>query len=197
MLLACCMVSLKARMVHHTCTCACTCCKHTAHDPPFPYITQARQLMVDLGVSPDNIFLVNLADDDPSSAAAFKVAVQGCEAMVICTSAVPQPQILATLVGGVGHWFRQTLARKASADPFVPVATWKGGQTPQQVRQALHPREPAFAVQHTALLCMHACSTCDSARDLLQGTISSVPSLVWSGSRAYIRRHQHPATTPA
>lgn len=96
-------------------------------------------MMLDLGVPPDNIFLVNLAGNDPSSAAAFKVALQGCEAMVVCTSAVPQPQMLATLAGGVGHWFRQRLARKANADPFVPVATWKGGQTPQQVRQALHP----------------------------------------------------------
>jgi hypothetical protein len=129
---------------------------------PSLHTTQARQLMVDLGVSPDNIFLVNLAGDDPSSAAAFKVALQGCEAMVICTSAVPQPQILATLMGGVGHWFRQTLARKANADPFVPVATWKGGQTPQQVRQALRSWESFGSMQHKhCFTCVQQVQICE------------------------------------
>lgn len=62
-------------------------------------------------------------------------ACQGCDALVICTSAVPQPQVLPTLLGAAGHWFGQLLRRKSGADdPFVPVATWKGGQTPQQVR---------------------------------------------------------------
>lgn len=63
---------------------------------------------------------------------------QGCEGLVICTSAVPQPQVLPTLLGAAGHWFQQLLRRNAggSEDPFVPVAKWKGGQTPQQVRPA-------------------------------------------------------------
>lgn len=89
--------------------------------------------MVDLGVSPDNIFSVNLSVEDAASVAALKVALQSCEALVICTSAVPQPHVLATLLGAAGHFFTQKLMRRGSDDPFVPVASWKGNQTPQQV----------------------------------------------------------------
>jgi hypothetical protein len=94
---------------------------------------QARQLLADLGVSPDNIFSADLSPDNPASLSALKVALQGCEALVICTSAVPQPHVLATLWGAAGHFIRQRLRRDSTDDPFVPVATWKGGQTPQQV----------------------------------------------------------------
>jgi hypothetical protein len=94
---------------------------------------QARQLMVDLGVSPDNIFSADLSPNNPASLSALKVALQGCEALVICTSAVPQPHVLATLWGAAGHFITQKLRRNSTDDPFVPVATWKGGQTPQQV----------------------------------------------------------------
>jgi uncharacterized protein YbjT (DUF2867 family) len=94
---------------------------------------QARQLLADLGVSPDNIFSAGLSPDNPASLSALKVALQGCEALVICTSAVPQPHVLATLWGAAGHFIRQRLRRDSTDDPFVPVATWKGGQTPQQV----------------------------------------------------------------
>lgn len=89
--------------------------------------------MVDLGVSLDNIFSMDLSPNDPASLSALKVALQGCEALVICTSAVPQPHVLATLWGAAGHFVRQKLRRNSTDDPFVPVATWKGGQTPQQV----------------------------------------------------------------
>jgi hypothetical protein len=111
--------------------------------------------MVDLGVSPDNIFSVDLAADDPASTAALKVALQGVEALIICTSAVPQPRVLATLWGAACHFCRQKLLGRGRDLPFVPVATWKGGQTPQQVG---HPHKalahPGFAaaclvVNHT------------------------------------------------
>lgn len=94
---------------------------------------QAHQLMVDLGVSPDNIFTADLSGQDHAAAAALKGALQGCEALVICTSAVPQPRVLPTVLGAMGHWVRQRLRGREADDPFVPVATWKGGQTPQQV----------------------------------------------------------------
>ena len=79
--------------------------------PPPPL--QAHQLMVDMGVSRDNIFTVDLSSHDPGgSPAALKLALQGCDALVICTSAVPQPKVLPTLLGAAGHWLRQRVSRR-------------------------------------------------------------------------------------
>jgi hypothetical protein len=112
---------------------------------------QAKQLMVDLGVALDNVFTVDLSSNDPAAAAALRVALQGVEALVVCTSAVPQPQVLPTLLGAAGHWFRQKLSRQSGDDPFVPVATWKGGQTPQQVRcVSAAPRMKHYALSAAA-----------------------------------------------
>jgi hypothetical protein len=84
-----------------------------------------------MGVSPANVFVIDLAGD--AGAAALKAALQGCSGLVICTSAVPVPHILPTLWGGLCHWLRCKLSGTAAREPFVPVATWKGGQTPYQV----------------------------------------------------------------
>lgn len=128
----------------------------------------ARQLMVDLGVSPDNIFSVDLAADDPASAAALKVALEGVEALIICTSAVPQPRVLATLWGAACHFCRQKLLGRGRDLPFVPVATWKGGQTPQQVdfqgQIAQIDAAKAAGVQHIVLV--SSAGGCDPAHFL-------------------------------
>lgn len=56
----------------------------TSTQPLLPPM-QARQLMVDLGVPPDNVFLVDLSSSDsPASAAALKVALQ----VTLCFSGV-------------------------------------------------------------------------------------------------------------
>jgi hypothetical protein len=50
---------------------------------------------------------------------------------------VPEVNVTATVLGGlgraVGAGVSRLLRRPSSDDPFVPVATWKAGQTPQQV----------------------------------------------------------------
>ena len=65
---------------------------------------QAHKLMLDLGVTPGNIFHLDLASNDEQTISAVKVALHSCHALVICTSAVPEPQIMATLLGGLGTW---------------------------------------------------------------------------------------------
>lgn len=70
---------------------------------------QAHKYMVDLGVTPDNIFHLDLSGSDESRAA-LQAALQGCQALVICTAAVPEVALLSTLLGGLWFWAGSTLA---------------------------------------------------------------------------------------
>lgn len=101
--------------------------------------------MLALGVEPGNISRVDIAGGDAATVAALRAALQGCGALVICTSAVPQVRWLPTLLGGLHTWLAARLRRwrrspcAAVADddpPFVPVATWRAGQTPASVDYA-------------------------------------------------------------
>eukprot|EP00878_Enallax_costatus_P038284 GHUV01043475.1.p1 GENE.GHUV01043475.1~~GHUV01043475.1.p1 ORF type:complete len:280 (+),score=73.80 GHUV01043475.1:34-873(+) len=101
---------------------------------------KAHKLMLDLGVTPGDIFRLDIADNDEQTISALKVALHGCQALIICTSAVPEPQMLASLLGGFGMWiaskmphFGRQQAGPNTAAPFIPVTRWKGGQTPEQV----------------------------------------------------------------
>jgi hypothetical protein len=59
--------------------------------------------MLDLGVTEANIYHLDLSGSDESRAA-LQAALQGCEALVICTSAVPEVAVLSTLLGGLRFW---------------------------------------------------------------------------------------------
>lgn len=101
---------------------------------------KAHKLMLDLGVTPGNVFHLDLAGNSEDTVAAMKLALHGCQALIICTSAVPQVNMVATVLGGMFSWLGSKLpglgSPRGTTDtsvPFVPVARWKGQQTPEQV----------------------------------------------------------------
>ncbi|WIA11777.1 hypothetical protein OEZ85_011871 [Tetradesmus obliquus] len=132
---------------------------------------KAHKYMVDLGVTPDNIFHLDLSGSDESRAA-LQAALQGCQALVICTAAVPEVALLSTLLGGLWFWAGSTLAGllgrhqqppegaaggSRAADPFVPVAKWKAGQTPEKVDYQgqvaqIEAAKASSSVQHVVLI---------------------------------------------
>ena len=93
---------------------------------------QARDLLQSMGVSPDHIHNINISGREcvPELTAALK----DTQGLVICTSAVPEVNMLQTVTGGLGHLLGGLVKRNKEDTPFVPVATWKGGQTPEKVR---------------------------------------------------------------
>lgn len=164
----------------------------------------ARELLLSLGVAADDVFSVDLSSsEDATASAALKVALQGCDALVICTSAVPQVKLIPTLLGGAAHWLRQRLPGRKSAgggadgggvdQPFVPVATWKGGQTPQQVgrRSAcsvqqsracfLHAKHTAPYVANALPLCLSLCVTPLTTHTLSLSTHMPPTQVDWQG----------------
>jgi hypothetical protein len=64
---------------------------------------QAHNYMLELGVAPANIFHLDLSGSDESRSA-LQQALQGCQALVICTSAVPEVAVVSTLLGGLRYW---------------------------------------------------------------------------------------------
>jgi len=92
---------------------------------------KARDLLQSMGVSPDHIHNINISGKEcvPELTAALK----DTHGLVICTSAVPEVNMLQTVTGGLGHLLGGLVKRNKEDTPFVPVATWKGGQTPEKV----------------------------------------------------------------
>lgn len=95
---------------------------------------KARKLLTEMGVGPGNIHDVDIAGRE--CIPMLTSALTGTQGLVICTAAVPEVNVLQTLAGGVGHLVGGLFRRgdqKAQDAPFVPVATWKGRQTPEKV----------------------------------------------------------------
>lgn len=96
---------------------------------------QAKDSLVAAGVDAANLHHLDLSS--PQVTSDLATALSGCDALIVCTAAVPEVNVAATLLGGlgraVGTGVSRLLRRPSSDDPFVPVATWKAGQTPQQV----------------------------------------------------------------
>jgi hypothetical protein len=75
----------------------------------FCALLQAHTYMLEVGVSAANVFHLDLSGSDESKAA-LAAALQGCQALVICTSAVPEVALLSTLIGGLRYWAGSKLA---------------------------------------------------------------------------------------
>jgi len=143
--------------------------------PPRPAL-QARQRLISQGLAAEH---VHIADATAEGAAEqLRRAFAGRTSLCICTSAVPQVNVAATLASVVGGYTRRALTgllawwpwqqpaaggsapaagagshisarqggreasspasrpRQDAGPPFRLIATWKGGQTPEQVRRA-------------------------------------------------------------
>lgn len=112
--------------------------------PPRALLQAAHQVEA-LGVPPGKVHMADATAED--AAANLAAAFTGRDVLIIATSAVAQVRALPTLASVVAGYAGQAWAalignaqRRGSGPPFRLVASWKGGQTPEQVRtQDGHP----------------------------------------------------------
>lgn len=131
-------------------------------------------------MTPGDIFHLDICGNNEDTVAALKLALQDCQALVICTSAVPEVKCLPTLLGGLRVWLGSIL-------PTLP----SNNQLKVGFKLALHSHMsqdvPALSSGLVIATASNACSRCrcdhsdDNQQTWTNGTLGML-RMLWQCS---------------